>query len=235
VRCGRILSRGFWGSDYLFAIMETYLTQFICSLLGCVLGSGGIIGLLFYLQKRKMIFSETLFSEYKNISQELVEILQDLLSLSFIPSKYTDEQLCEISENLSAFYFKYYLVLPQTVLLEIQSLYSSIYRKGDCMFLPVYDKKMKIYVQRKLSSEKEQIDFIKDTSLVLRNSVESIIRFYKIHPERIADTFLKCQARHVITVLDREWNLKNMHKWSKHTRKTTLCKRERNKWKIKRK
>ncbi|MBR1878885.1 MAG: hypothetical protein IJ814_07800 [Paludibacteraceae bacterium] len=206
--------------------MEKYWIELAFTLLGALLGSSGAIGLFFYLQKRKAEYNETLFIEYKNIAQELADILKDLLTLSFIPSNYTDKQLDDIAQDLSAFYYKYYLILPQAVLLEIQSLYSCLHHKGRFLFIPIMDKNEHVYVQRPLRMKNDQIKFIKDASLILRYNVKVIDRFYKKFKERKADTFLKCQARHVIVVLDREWNLKDMHKWAELRTKQTLYMQE---------
>lgn len=206
--------------------MENYFADLICSLIGAFLGSGGVIGFFFYRRKRRAEYDETLFAEYKSIAQELVEILKDLLSLSFIPNNYSDKQLNEIAENLSHFYYKYYLVLPQSVLREIQCLHSCLHRKGERLFDYYKDEKSQFYVQRWIRDEKKQIEFMKDTSIMLRSNVNAILRLYRKHPDRIHDTFLKCQARHVIIVLDREWNIKDMHKWSIRRKKQTLYMQE---------
>ena len=206
--------------------MEQYFIELIFTLVGAILGSGGVIGIFFYLQKRKAKYNETLFIEYKNIAQELANILKDLLTLSFIPSNYTDKQLDSIEQDLSAFYYKYYLVLPQSVLLEIHCLCSCLHHRGRRLFIPIMDKDEHIYVQRHLKRKNDQIKFIKDASLILRYNEKVIDRFYMKFKDRKEDTFLKCQARHVIVVLDREWNLKNMHKWAELRTKRTLYMQE---------
>lgn len=206
--------------------MEKYILELCCMLIGAILGSSGVIGLIFYLKKRTAEYNETLFNEYKNIAQELADVLKDLLTLSFIPSNYTEEQLNNIAQNLSAFYYKYYLVLPQSVLLEIHCLYSCIHHKGRSLYTPVMDQNEHVYVQRSLKLKNDQIKFIKDASLVLRYNEKIIDRFYKKFSDRKSDTFLKCQARHVIVVLDREWNLKDIHKWAELRIKQTLYMQE---------
>ena len=208
--------------------MENYFANLIFTLIVAIIGSSGVIGFFFYRLKKKSEYNETLFVEYKSIAQELVEILKDLLSLSFIPNNYSDKQLNEIAENLSHFYYKYYLVLPQSVLREIQCLHSCLHRKGKRLFEYYKDEQSQFYKQRWIREEKRQIEFMKDTSIMLRSDVDAILRLYRQNPDYIADTFLKCQARHVIIALDREWNIKDIHKWSIRRKKQTLSMQENN-------
>lgn len=187
---------------------------------------GYILGYIISRRKDKDDFSIALFQEYRTVANELETILKDLLSLSFVSSNYSDSQLNKIAEELSAFYFKNYLILPQTVLEEIQCLYTCLHHKGRRMFKTGKDELGNI-VQRQLTKEEEQKYLMKDSSIMLRADEDVLRRFYKKYPDRLPDTFLKFQARHLLTVMHDCWNIKNIHEWKKRLSKDTIAQRER--------
>ncbi|MBQ7489561.1 MAG: hypothetical protein IJT51_03475 [Bacteroidales bacterium] len=202
--------------------MENHIIQFVCSLCGSILGSSGILGLYYFLRKRKALFSETLFWEYKNIAQELANTLQDLLPLSLHPKNYTNEQCEKIDNELAKFFFKYYLILPQAVLEEINCLHACLLDKGGRRLFMV-DKKERFPTLRPRKTEEEVDDLIDDVAIV--KSEKSLSEMYKKYQKLPRYICIKCQARHVITVLQRYWSIKDLHLWSLQLSKTTLAQR----------
>ena len=195
----------------------------ICGLLGIVVTS--TLGYQYFRKKGKDHFCEDLFREYEKRSQELAMILRDLLSLSFVPSNYSDTQLEAIAKELSLFYFKYYLTLPTPVLHEIQCLFICLHYKGKHLYS--YDRDLSgndILIA--LKGEKEQEFMIKESSLMLRVDEEVIRRFYHIHKDKLSDTFLKIKARHVITIMHDSWNIDNIHEWKNILTKETIAQKE---------
>lgn len=204
--------------------MENYLIKLTYILTGAILGSGGVMGLFFYMRKRKINFSEALFMEYKNTAQELAEVLKDVLPLSLNPQNYTEEQCDKIDNELANWFFKNYLVLPQSVLEEINCLHACLRDKKGGLYM--IDRTHKHPILRQRKTETEITSLLGDVAIVRKKrSLSDIYRQYHKLPRYI---YIKCQARHVITVLDREWNLKDMHIWSVRRKKQTLYMHENN-------
>ena len=67
---------------------------------------------------------------------------------------------------------------------------------------------------------------LKESSLMLRTDEEVIRRFYHIHKDKLSDTFLKIQARHVITIMHDSWNIDNIHEWKNILTKETIAQKE---------
>lgn len=201
--------------------MESYLLQLVVSAIGCILGGGGLVGLWFFIQKRRIKLGETLFLEYKNIAQELAIVLEDLLSLSLNPQYYSYKKCMEIDKALSSFFFKYYLVLPQDVLLEINCLHACLNDTENRLF--IVDKREKLPLLRPRTSDEEIVSLLNDVALVKKGrGLSDIYLEYHILPRYM---FLKCQARHVITILGRSWNMRDLYSWSNNLSKHTLAER----------
>ena len=198
--------------------MDTFLLQLVCTILGCLLGGCGLFGFLFFIQKRRAKLSEALFLEYKAIAQELAIILDELLPLSLYPQYYSHEQCKEVDKALSKFFFKYYLVLPQEVLEEINCMHACLIDYKNNLY--IVDKSKDIPILRPRKTEEEIISLLDDVALVKRErSLSEIYLEYHKLPRYIS---LKCQARHVITILSKSWNMRDLHNWSKNLNKQTL-------------
>lgn len=196
----------------------------LCGVIGIVVTA--VLGYIYFRKKENDKFSVELFREYEKRSQELAKILQDLLSLSFVQSNYTDKQLDEISRNLSIFYFKYYLTLPAPLLRELQCLYTCLYHKGKVMYSVSKDD-MGMDKQVRVKKKDEYEYLMKDSSILLRHDVNVLREFYQRKSDRLPDTFIKFQARHIITVMHDCWNIKEIHNWRKCLAKETLAQKER--------
>ena len=198
----------------------------IIGLLGVLIGSilGCTLGYFFSKKQSKDEFNANLFFKYQNITQELVDILQGILSLSFYPIKHTKEELKSVEENLSSFYFKYYLILPQSVLEEIQCLHLCLHYNGHRIFMPVRGSSGNTI--KHLDKKEELESLVKDSFLTHRTDKNAILRFHELYPERTADIFLRYQARHLITVLNENWNIEKLHSWKNTLEKETIAKRE---------
>lgn len=205
--------------------MENYLIELFCTLIGATLGSSGIIGLYFYLEKRKANFSEVLFLEYKNISEELAAAMQDLLLLSLSDGSYSQNKCNEIDRELGKIFFKHYLVLPQSVLEEINCLHECLMCAGKKVFMIKVINNEPHVCERETEEEMRQL--FEDVAIVTKDkTIFQIYKKYKDCKQSIPmrrSVFLKCQARQVLTVLDREWQLKDIHNWSEKLGKNTIA------------
>ena len=142
--------------------------------------------------------------------------------MSFSLSNYTDEQLNKIREDLSYFYFKYYLILPQKVLEEIYCLHACLYHKGRYGFTIEHKIGTKPTL-RKLKSIEEKKQFMKNATIIMRSDDDILIRFYLQNKERISDSIIKCQARNVITAFHDCWNIQNLYDWRNQLAKKTIA------------
>lgn len=199
--------------------MDDILSQLVISAIGCIIGGGGLVGLWFFAQKRKIKLGETLILEYKKIAQELAVVLEELLPLSLDPHYYSLEKCKDIDNALSSFFFKYYLLLPQEVLEEINCLHACLNDKENRLY--IVDKNEELPTLRPMNSDKEIGALLDEVALVKRDkSLSDIYLEYKKLPRYIK---LKCQARHVITILSEAWNMRDLYNWSKGLNKQTLA------------
>lgn len=196
----------------------------IIGLLGTIVGY--FIGYIVARKKGKDDVSVSLFKEYRDVAGELESILKDLLSLSFSPKQYSEAQLKIIADNLSAFYFKHYMILPQAVLEEMQCLYTSLHYNGKRMYMVGRDE-FGNKVQKEIKKPKQFEYLLKDTSIMMRTSERAIRILYKCHPEKLKNSYLNFQARHVITVMHDCWNIKRIYSWKNDLTKDTIAQKER--------
>lgn len=189
------------------------------------LALGAFLGHFFFRKESKDKFSAALFEEYKNIAQELAEILSKLKLQSLMPLSLTDNECQTIDDELGIFFYKYYLVLPQQVLEELNCLHECLLCRGEKTFVVKYEHAVPI-VQPRISDD-EVRDLIREVALVTKNrGLFDIYQRYKRLPRFVN---LKCQARHVITVMHDCWNLSNIHEWEKRLPKQTISQIEKKK------
>lgn len=199
--------------------MTMFLLQLISAILGCLLGGSGLLGFLFFIQKRRVQLSETLLLEYKAIAKELAIVLDELLPLSLYPHYYSQEKCKEIDKALSKFFFQYYLVLPQEVLEEINCMHACLIDKENRLY--IVDKNESIPTLRPRVTADEIVSLLDEVALVKRErSLSEIYLEYNKLPRYV---YLKCQARHVITILSKSWNMRDLYEWSKNLNKHTIA------------
>jgi hypothetical protein len=208
----------------LIQLLDPELWVAIIGVSGTIIGY--FIGYIVARKKRKDIFSVALFQEYRDVADELENILKDLLSLSFIPKYYPASQLKDIADKLSAFYFKNYMILPQPVLEEIQCLYTCLHHNGKRMYVVGRDEYGN-KVQKEIRKPQQFEYLLKDTSIMMRTSERAIRILYKDHPEKLKGSYLNFQARHVNTVMHDCWNAKKIFNWHNNLSKDTIAKKER--------
>ncbi len=187
------------------------LSSVTCTIIGCV------VGYCIFLLRHKRNYSAQLFNEYKQMAQELATILQDLLSLSIGPQNFTTEFCKEVDNELSKFVFKYYLVLPQKVLMEINCLHLCLNCRGKNLF--IIDYSCETPIVRKCNTVEEINNLFKDVALKKTMGFNHIYNSYHRIPSYLN---LKCQARHVITVMHNEWDSAKFYKWQKKLPKRTI-------------
>lgn len=168
--------------------------------------SGAAVGYGIYRLKHRNNYSAQLYNEYKQMAQELAAILEDLLTLSMRPQKYSHEFCMALDKELSRFYFKYYLVLPQSVLEEMGCLHACLQTEGKYFFM--VEKTKEPHVLRRCETAQEINNLFTDIALTKTRTYEKYTRI----PNYIN---LKCQARHVIIVMQDCWSSKDFHRWQK--------------------
>lgn len=177
------------------------------------------MGFLFFIQKRRVQLSESLLLEYKAIAKELAIVLDELLPLSLYPHYYSQEKCKEIDKALSKFFFQYYLVLPQEVLEEINCMHACLIDKENRLY--IVDKNESIPTLRPRVTADEIVSLLDEVALVKRErSLSEIYLEYNKLPRYV---YLKCQARHVITILSKSWNMRDLYEWSKNLNKHTIA------------
>lgn len=191
------------------------LTEIIIGVTGLVTGSA--LGYCVFRLQQKNNYSAELFNEYKLKTQELAVILEDLLTLSMLPRHYSTEYCRNVDKELSKYFFKYYLDIPQEVLEEINCLHACLQCRGKYLFM--VDKTGGIPVLRPRRTTKELNDLFNDVALIMTWNLDG----QKKIPRSIV---LRCQARHVITVMHNCWKYKEIHKWPKKLPKRTVLQLE---------
>lgn len=203
--------------EILFENILSCVGGFIFGVLGTIIG--GVVSFLFFRHKEEVRFNTKLYTEYQPLAQELATILQDFLVLSLHPGHYTKDVCQKIDNDLSKFFFKYYLVLPQSVLEEINCLHACLRSQGK--YLYVIDKTKDVPTVRECVDTNEVISFINDVTIVsIRKSWAELYRQYQKLPDYLK---LRFQARHVISKMQVVWQYKDMKAWQKEMRKKTLA------------
>lgn len=187
------------------------LTGILLNIIGIVVGA--VAGYLISRLQNKDKYSAQLFSEYTKMAQELAAILEELLTLSLRPRKYTTDYCNTIAKELSKYYFKYYLVLSQQVLEEISCLHACLQCGGKYFFM--IDRTSQ-YTKIRPCKKAEEIN------ILFADIALTQTRQYKEYPRIPNYITLKCQARHVITVMHNSWDYKDIHKWQKKLPKRTV-------------
>ena len=191
------------------------ITEILCTVTGTIVGC--VVGYCIFLLKHKNNYSAQLFNEYKVMAQELATILEDLLTLSIGPKNYTIDTCKEIDNLLSKYVFKYYLVLPQNVLMEINCLHLCLNCRGKHLFM--IDHSGKSPIIRQCNTVEEINNLFTDVALQKTKGLNHIYNYYHRIPSHLN---LKCQARHVITVMHNEWDSVEFYKWQKILPKHTI-------------
>lgn len=153
------------------------------------------------------------------MAQELALCMQDFLPLSLKPQGYTKETIRKADKELSTFFFKYYLILPQIVLEEISCMHACLQQNGERVYIG--DRTNKIPLIRSCEHEEETLEFFKEVTIfrTKKNWAEIYLKYKRV-PKYIA---LRCQARHVIAAMQSTWQYKDMYSWKEQMQKKTLA------------
>ena len=170
-------------------------------------------GYLIFRIKQRNTYSEKLFNDYIQMEQELALILEDLLTLSMWPCDCNTKFCNTIDNALSNYYFKYYLVLPQKVLEEISCLHACLQCEGENLYM--VDRTKETPVLRPRETKEEKNNLFKNIALIETKLIEQNIRI----PNYLV---LKCQARHIISVMHDSWKPEDFQRWQKKLPKRTV-------------
>jgi hypothetical protein len=196
--------------------MKDIIIAFIPSIVTII---GFIIGYSLIVERRKKImeFNMKIFDIYDKISQEIIEVLTEMTSLSLKPMSYTEEEIENWKCKLSYLYFKYYIYLPQNVLLEMNCLHSCLASKGKYFYVTESNNRIS-----KCEDISKISKFLDDVTLVAHD--DRITKMLNNHGVAHFRNYLKInfQARNVIRRIDDAWGHKHLHKWTKQLKKHTL-------------
>lgn len=192
--------------------MSELLTGVISIIIGIFIG--WCLDLLKYRYKA----NEKLYDTYTALSKEVAEVLKSLLDLSLHPKGYSDEELDKIKKDISAIYFKYYIFLPQEVLLELNCMHSCLQSRGRWLYK--VDEKSSFKTIYRCSDTEIIKDFCHDATLIKRglDKLDSIIATKKM-PVYLKLNF---QARMVIRKIDDLCGSEKIFKWTKYLKKKTV-------------
>lgn len=192
------------------------------SIIGSILcvALGSILGYYYFRKQEQDKFNMSLYVEYQKLSQELADLLHIFLPLTLRPTHYTEKMCTETDTALSAFMFRNYLTLPQTVLEEINCMHACLQTKGAKIF--IVDRSKPIPLIRQCVGEKETISFFREVTIFrTKTNLAEIYMKYKRVPNYLA---LRCQARHLIATMQDCWQYTDMHSWKEQMQKKTLAK-----------
>lgn len=184
---------------------------------------GGIIGYFtsLILERRKNImdFNIKIFDLYNQISQEIIEVLVEMTTLSLKPNSHTINDIENWKSRISHLYFKYYNYLPQRVLNEMNCLHSCLTTKGQSIYIIDSNNEHRII---KTSDKKEILVFFDDATLVSHDGrITRLINEYGI--DKIPNNMkINFQARRVIRRIDDYWGHKQLYKWTNKLKKHTI-------------
>lgn len=199
--------------------MRIIILEIMGTLVGIVLGA--VLAYLFSRKGSMDDLNKTLLTEYKNISQELAEILKDILTLSLKPEKISAEKCKEIDISLGDFVFRHFLVLPQPVLEEINCLHVCLTCGGKKAYIVKHEGSLPVLQPR--ASDDDIKNILEDVAIVTTR--RTLFDIYKKYGKLPQSVILKCQARHVMIVMNEHWNLSRFNEWAKSLPKTTIAKR----------
>lgn len=182
---------------------------------------GAIIGYVLDIRKnykkKHTDYNMTIFDIYREVSAEIIEILTHLVSLSLKPHGFTPSQLEEWRKRISDLYFKHYIYLPQSVLLEINCLHSCLQSGGKNLYC------IKNKNEIKICTKEDILDIFDDTALV-DGQRGKIIKMIDAYPINIFSESLKInlQARRVIRIMAEIFEDKAINDWETILKKETL-------------
>ncbi len=194
------------------------------SLVDAIAGIGGIIigallGYIYFRKKEQDKFSRDMYFRYQELAKELAICLQTFLPLTLKPQGYRARICQEVDRELSSFFFKYYLILPQSVLEEISCMHACLQHNGDKIF--IVDKSNEIPLIRSCEYENETLKFFEEVTIfrTKKNWAEIYLKYKRV-PRYIA---LRCQARHAIAAMQAAWQYEDMYSWRKQMKKRSLA------------
>lgn len=199
--------------------MNHIISDSIVALVGILLGS-----FLTYVLSRKKSKDNVdieLYTEYKNIAQELAEALKDVLNLSLIPEYYSKKRCEEIDNALAKFTFKHLLILPPPVLEEINCLHVCLVCGGKNSYMI---KRENCVPTLQTRTTEEDIKALLD-NVALVTTKRSLFDIYKKYGKLPVSVLLKCQARQVMVVMSECWNMAGMFGWKNKLPKKSILNR----------
>ncbi len=198
--------------------MSSYISEITGTIIGIVIGA--IMAYLFSRRENKDKIRALLFTEFKNISQELAEVLQDVLYLSLMPDVIPKTKCKEIDRVLSNFAFKYMFILPRPVLEEINCLHVCLMVGGNKTYIVKQQNGLPVLQPR--TSDEDIKSLLDEVALV--TTKRNLFAIYKNYGRLPNSVLLKCQARHVMVVMKECWKMSDVYNWEKELSTMSIAK-----------
>ncbi len=190
----------------------------VTTIVGIIIGAS--IAYYYFRMQERDVFNRELYTNYQELSKELATILQDFLPLT-LKYKQLEKDICiKVDQDLSAFFFKNYLTLPKSILEEICCMHACLQSNGSKIY--IVDKSKSVPLIRPCEGEKEVLEFFRGITIFrTRKNWAKTYLTYKRVPQYIA---LRCQARHLVAMMQDCWQYTDMHSWKEQMQKKTLAK-----------
>jgi hypothetical protein len=170
--------------------------------LGIPLLIGALIGYFIEKWRVRIKFDMNAFDMYDTISKEIIALLTEITSLNLYRS-------CEKSDmekwkcKISDLYFKYFIYLPQDVLIEMNCLHLCLSHKGQYLYQPGKDNKGDVIIERCDDKQKFK-KFVDSVTLYNDGRITALVDKYGIG--RFPCSFkVNFQARKVIKTIFDYW------------------------------
>ena len=188
-------------------------------LLGGALGL--LSGLILHRKQSQRAISAILFQKYMEIRDQLADILSDVASLSLVPEQEHLDAQTHI-ERLSKCFYKYYDLIPQSVLMELNCLHSCLRKEGQFAYVVVGSTEI-----RKLDyhNTREVGEFLKHVSLVV-NDIAPITEFLaRGGGRKRRRLILNLQARKALQCMNDHFTFSDITSWQTKLKKFTVYER----------
>lgn len=182
-----------------------------------VLG-GAILGYYFDFFKQKREENIKLYETYISFTQEIAIVLKDLLKLSLKRQKINKDNLEKIKNEISLLYFKYYIFLPQEVLLELNCLHSCLQSNGTILYVVKKDGKNMTIAR---CEDKEKIREYCHNATLIDNGLDVLNRII-VNYNLAQYMILNFQSRMLIRQIDNFCGGDCIFKWNKYIKKKTV-------------
>ena len=189
----------------------------------------GVTGILFgYISsilierfKRRMDYHKELFFLFQKVTDNLNVTLSQMASFNVSFNSINKEKLETLKKEVSTMYFRYYNLLPQDILNELNCLHSCLQSNGELMYFIDSNNTL----QKAKDSDFRFFEEISNNLTLVNNTrkLHDIITKHGIG-SLPPDIKINFQARKVIRKIDDFLSIRNVFDWTERISKTTFYK-----------